>query len=180
MQVFAWDAGDGDGKDIVDGDDDGEVFLDAFKGALDTGEEAVCYADFFTGLAGETEILEHHDVLVSAVYDADEVFHLLVGYVCNPGYGLERTVTCNGHDVAQVAVLGVVCLELTELPECGAEEYIVHQRWGVGIVLGTDQALGYVGLVDCCLVGQELVELTLPLDAGMEYPHGIPSHGCFS
>ncbi len=179
FQVFAGDVGYGDGEDVFYGDDDGEVFLDALEGAFDSCKHAVGYADFLAWLAGESEIFEHYDVFVVAVYDADEVLHLLVGDV---GYGADGVVVLvapDVHDVAQVVVFGFVGLELAQVPECGAKEDVVDECGGVGVFVGVDKVLWYVGLDNGFFVAEETVELALAFDAGVEYAHGVPAQGVF-
>ena len=98
-----------------------------------------------------------------------EVLHLLIG---DMGYGADGVVVLVApyvHDVAQVVVFGFVGLELAQVPECGAKEDVVDECGGVGVFVGVDEVLWYVGLDNGFFVAEEAVELALAFDAGVEY-----------
>jgi len=79
LEVVGVHAGDGDGTDAVEGDDDTAVLLDAVDGALDTLEETGDDAHTTTNLTCEVLVAKEHDAVVVDGGDAHEVGHVTRG-----------------------------------------------------------------------------------------------------
>ena len=128
-EVAFGDVGDGHGGDFLDGDDNAEVFLDAFDGAFHAGKGTFGDLHFLAGLAGKVEVVEEDDLVVGFGDNTDEVVHLFVGDI---EYFLVLVVVfvVHGvHDVAQGFVLGFVTLDGLEVLQGDADEDEVGDGW---------------------------------------------------
>ena len=72
------DIGDGNGGDVVDGEDNAEVFFEAFDHADDATEGP--FGDLYmgTGATGKGEVVKIDDLIGTLGGDTDELLHLRI------------------------------------------------------------------------------------------------------
>ena len=92
------DVGDGDGGDVVEGDDDTTVLLDTVDGACDTLERSTEDADFLANLVGEVLVTQEHHTVILHRGHTHEVLHLTVR---NPQDGGELRTLRTPHDITE-------------------------------------------------------------------------------
>lgn len=92
------DVGDGDGGDVVEGDDDTTVLLDTVDGACDTLERAGNDTDLLANLVGKVHVTQKHHTVILHRGHAHEILHLTVG---DPQDGGELRTLRTPHDITE-------------------------------------------------------------------------------
>ena len=175
-EVFLVDVGDGYGGDFLDGDDDAEVFLVAFDDTFHSGKDAFGDLDLLAWLAGELEVVEEDDLVVSLADYTDEIVHALVGDIEDFGAFVVVLVIDGVHDVAEGFIEGFVPLDVAKVPEGDADEDVVDDgrcevhTGGTGFL----ECQGQVGFFDGFFLVEPFLQGLQQRNAGVVDAQGKP------